>query len=931
MKNWIWVDGGSPSENIIACFRKQFTCKTNEKTMISISADTRYVLYINGHEVGQGPIRSTKERWFYDEYDITPYLDEDYNIIAISVWDYGMSTYQSIVNQGGVIFSINQNEILICQSDESVKSSINTGVKSKTVKRNVNLGFMEYFDANKFDSMWMKKSFDDSIWKNSTNIKDNWGELHSREVKFMDHQLVRPQNIYSIKEVIPIIKNVSVNLRPTMFPNRKDANASIFSGFLGFYITSPSEQTGFINFPNNKWNGVFGDIKIDKTYYKVDSVNRKTAIKVKKGKQLLLMNIAAKHDDLYSHMEFYFDEELTYSDFFTIGPTAVIENKTDGYNKIYGGLENYEQLSNISDTHKKIYEIAPDLESFRELINPINDEYVFFDEYILSLVENKKVINERVVLSDDNGLLHGNTLPTILQPGNNGEDIEVVIDFYDMFVGNIGFTIKSAANTLLDIYGFENLFEDEIDFTFGLNNGIRYILKEGYQQYVASTRLGFRYLMLTFRNVTSPIEIYSLSVHQKSHPVGRNGHFRCEDYLLNKIYDISRRTNQLCSEDTFADSPTYEQAFWSGDAQVSSMVSSYYFGEKNLVKNCIMQVPLSRGYTKLLAALMPTDWETAIPLWTMNWIITIDEYIFNTGDDSVIEELYEPVKETLKYYTNFIEEDGAFNISAWNMIDWAPMDIHNQGVMTAQQGLLAYCFEIFEKMALRLHKEEVNLFNEEKLRLLTYLDKKLWLEEKQEFVDGYTHKYGLSKTVGMQTHVMLYQYNLIKDERKKEIVLRKILNKPNHWIDVGSPFMLFYLFNIYNKQGNTQRILDEIRNRWGMMLRYDSSTCWEVFPGFYENSRTRSYCHSWSSSPGYVFIKYLLGFLPIEEGFNKISLKIPDVDIKWCEGSIPTPHGRIDVRWRKENNKKMFYAKVPKTIEIIEEINDNWIIKIERI
>ncbi|MCK5811479.1 MAG: alpha-L-rhamnosidase N-terminal domain-containing protein [Clostridiales bacterium] len=930
MRNWIWVKDGSPSENAVACFRKQFICETNVKTMVSISADTRYILYINGHEVGQGPIRSTKERWFYDEYDITPYLDGDYNIIAISVWDYGMSTYQSITNQGGTIFSIKQGELLICQSDDSVKSSINTGIKSKTVKRNVNLGFMEYFNANKFDSMWMKKSFDDSSWNNSANIKDNWGKLHSREVKFMDHQIVRPQNIYSIKEVIPTIKNISVNLRPTMFPNRKDANASIFSGFLGFYITSTKNQKGYINFPNNKWNGVFGDLKIDETYYNIDNINRKTAINLKKGKQLLLMNIAAKHDDLYSHMEFSFDEELIYSDFFTIGPTSYIENKTDGFNKIYGGLENYNQILNITDKHKEIYECSPDLSSVMELIKPISNEYVFFDEYILSLVENKRVIKERVVLSEDNGLLHGNTLPTILQPTTNGADLEVLVDFYDMFVGNIGFSIKSEANTVLDIYGFENLFEDKIDYTFGLNNGIRYITKDGYQQYSASTRLGFRYLMLTFRNLTSPIEIYSLTVNQRSHPVGRSGHFRCDDYLLNKIYDISRRTNQLCSEDTFTDSPTYEQAFWSGDAQVSSMVSAYYFGEKYLVKNCIMQVPLSRKNTKLLAALMPTDWETAIPLWTMNWIITIDEYIFNTGDDSVIEELYEPVKETLKYYTKFIEKDGAFNISAWNMVDWAPMDIYNQGVMTAQQGLLTHCFDIFLKMAKRLNKEE-NLFTEYKERLLTYLDTKLWLEDDKEFADGYTVEHGLSKTVGMQTHVMLFKYDLIKDNVKKEIVLKKILDKPKHWLDVGSPFMLFYLFDIYNKQGENQRILNEIRNIWGMMLRYDSSTCWEVFPGFYENSRTRSYCHSWSSSPGYVFIKYLLGFSPIEEGFNKILLKIPDVDIKWCEGSIPTPHGRIDVRWSRENNQQVFHAKVPKTIEIVTQINDNWNITIERI
>jgi alpha-L-rhamnosidase len=216
-------------------------------------------------------------------------------------------------------------------------------------------------------------------------------------------------------------------------------------------------------------------------------------------------------------------------------------------------------------------------------------------------------------------------------------------------------------------------------------------------------------------------------------------------------------------------------------------------------------------------------------------------------------------------------------------------------------------------------------------KLLSYIDHQLWLEDKCEFVDGYTDEYGLSKTVGMQTHIMLYKYDLIIDGKKKGIIKEKLFNKPAHWLDVGSPFMLFYLFDIWHGEQKDQDILEEIRNRWGMMLRYDSSTCWEVFPGFYENSRTRSYCHSWSSAPGYVFIKYILGFTPIEQGYKKIELHIPAVDLLWCEGSIPTPLGRIDVRWSKENNKKVFYAKVPKGIEIEEYNNESWKINIERI
>jgi hypothetical protein len=36
------------------------------------SADSRYVFWVNGAEVGRGPIRSQPRRLRYDEYDIAP-------------------------------------------------------------------------------------------------------------------------------------------------------------------------------------------------------------------------------------------------------------------------------------------------------------------------------------------------------------------------------------------------------------------------------------------------------------------------------------------------------------------------------------------------------------------------------------------------------------------------------------------------------------------------------------------------------------------------------------------------------------------------------------------------------------------------------------------------------------------------------------------
>ena len=56
---------------------------------IRISADNRYVLYINGKRVDQGPSRGDLAHWRYRTLDIAPFLKRGANVIAAQVWNDG--------------------------------------------------------------------------------------------------------------------------------------------------------------------------------------------------------------------------------------------------------------------------------------------------------------------------------------------------------------------------------------------------------------------------------------------------------------------------------------------------------------------------------------------------------------------------------------------------------------------------------------------------------------------------------------------------------------------------------------------------------------------------------------------------------------------------------------------------------------------------
>jgi hypothetical protein len=73
-----------------AQFRRVFEVgEVPARAPLRLSADSRYVLWVNGVEVGRGPIRSQPRRLRYDEYDIAEHLRPGRNVLAVLVTYYG--------------------------------------------------------------------------------------------------------------------------------------------------------------------------------------------------------------------------------------------------------------------------------------------------------------------------------------------------------------------------------------------------------------------------------------------------------------------------------------------------------------------------------------------------------------------------------------------------------------------------------------------------------------------------------------------------------------------------------------------------------------------------------------------------------------------------------------------------------------------------
>lgn len=87
-QEWITTPGLGKNAVAVLHFRREFDLSTVPSSFpIEVSADNRFILYVNGQRVGQGPARGDLAHWRYETFDLKPYLKSGHNVVAAEVWN----------------------------------------------------------------------------------------------------------------------------------------------------------------------------------------------------------------------------------------------------------------------------------------------------------------------------------------------------------------------------------------------------------------------------------------------------------------------------------------------------------------------------------------------------------------------------------------------------------------------------------------------------------------------------------------------------------------------------------------------------------------------------------------------------------------------------------------------------------------------------
>ncbi len=446
------------------------------------------------------------------------------------------------------------------------------------------------------------------------------------------------------------------------------------------------------------------------------------------------------------------------------------------------------------------------------------------------------------------------------------------------------------------------------------------------------------------------------------------------DRLSSRQKKFINEWRNIYSDYTLVDGPRRDREVWIGDLRTEALTAYYAFDAANVVKSSLMifyDLQKSSGVIPVSSG----TWQNfeEYYLW---WIISVWENYFYTGNKEFLKSIYPGIKSLLDWILFNCDERGfIYNSKSWM---WT---FPREGYSSATQCILYYALKCSIKI-------ENTLGNKEAVSQLETLVNKIHKNINLEFWDDskgvYIEKINSLKTqnpVFSDTNCYCVIFG-IADDMKKVRVLSYLKN--NMWtkygsttidkkvedIDVNSlttqyafwdrrnnsedildlmwphnkqiwPFMNGYEVEANFLCGNIKAAFELIMNCWGNMANGETGTFWELVDAengcfttksLYKYSKEdvmNSASHGWSGWITYIISSYILGVRVINPGFQKVLFSPNLGDLKWIEGSVPTPYGDIRICIKDVDDKYFVTIDKPNNIKIMLDERNELIMKAE--
>jgi hypothetical protein len=419
---------------------------------------------------------------------------------------------------------------------------------------------------------------------------------------------------------------------------------------------------------------------------------------------------------------------------------------------------------------------------------------------------------------------------------------------------------------------------------------------------------GFRFLKIDLmgENSTACIqEIRAISIYRD---IPWEGSFKCNDDLLNKIWQTGAKTAHLNMQEYMWDGIKRDRLVWIGDMhpEVSTILS--VFGSNEVITKSL---DLIRDITPV------SDWMNGISSYSMWWVLIHRDYYTYSGDLNYLKEQKSYLNALLRKFCSMVDEKGKEKLDGNRFLDW-PSSGDKIAVDQGYHGLLL--------MTLKAGAEMCAYTGDQELENLCLSKAKLMSNVRFQDVQS------------KQAAALLSLAGLMAPESANAV-----LSKGG--AENVSTFYGFYMLQAKSKADDFDGALNLIREYWGGMVQLGATTFWEDFNINWMKNASRidempndnqidvhktygdycykgyrhSFCHGWASGPTPWLTANVLGVQILEPGCKVVKIEPHLGNLQWVEGTFPTPLGLIRIRHDKQADGKIkTKISAPDGIKIIQ-------------
>jgi len=913
---WIWrngADGQAYNQTVIA--RKEFQLQAPVSGRIRITADSYYRLSINGTWVNDGPSRCWPEHFQFDELDVSSYLRNGTNEIRVIARYYGVGDFHRVPKQAGLLAQLDAvdatGKTVTIASGASWEIAAAPAWVRNTPKVSIQMEPAELYDARLADQLQFTPA--QVLFAAQAGP---WQGLNPRDVALLTRQPVAPKAFLGAKVVKCEALNFCLPAARLVHPGLIEANnhvscacgmATILEVTAARAVTIQNENMlvaiGGRQAKDGRFELAPGRHLVLALVRNIYGHDKEKSLRFLEPDGLKLENpLDAAHPNPWCFLRFpeyaVVKDDLLWMPFTAEDPA--LAQASEGYGTA---------TKQLLQTVKTEDDFRAQLKSRAECMPK---EAMFVEDVHWQFRGRQEVGDAAALVDSPAALMHESPALTTIQPSPDG-DVELLYDLGEQNVGYYALDLVADAGVGVDVFSLEYITPDgRLQHSINNRNGMRYITRQGVNEFTSLKRRSGRYVFLTLRNQKSPVRIRNFRLIESTYPLDYVGSFACSDARLDRIWDISARTLKLCMEDTFTDCPLYEQTHWVGDARNESLLAYPVFGTTDIARRCIRISAQSLERYPIAGCQTPSSWDVLIPAWSFLWGISVWDYYWYTGDAEAVREFWPAVIRNLQGAERYVNEQDLFSAPFWNFFDWTPID-SNQKTVLHNSMFVVGAIDAALKLGQVLDDHSHDAWLQSLRQRLVRGVNRLWDADKQAYPDSLRGDGSVSPSTCQHTSFLAVLYDILESPNRAA-AQRNLQSPPEGMVRVGSPFAALYQFEALEKWGLEDEIIQEIYRNYLPMLEAGATTVWESFPSGTTGGGqfpTRSHCHAWSSAPNYFLPRIVLGVKATAPGAANVQISPHLTGLSWAQGKVATIRGPIAVAWRLRDNRVEITASAP--------------------